>query len=249
MALMPNEFASSIVVNMLDVTRLRVLVAVARHGSVTAAARELNYAQSFLIYGSALVAAFAAALLAYFGVVAITGNKTAKAVGQTPDSPTRAIQVARSQKPSLPQPQDAPADPNAPTPLVPIATIQIPKIGLSDTVYEGVTLTVIDHGPGHWPGTAMPGQWGNVVIAGHRVTHSHPFRNIDQLGAGDEIILQTNTTRYVYKMTENMIVTPDHTQIVNQHPAYEVTLFACHPPGSAKYRYVVRGVLDHSEPV
>ena len=45
MALMPNKFASSIVVNMLDVTRLRVLVAVARHGSVTAAARELNYAQ------------------------------------------------------------------------------------------------------------------------------------------------------------------------------------------------------------
>ena len=45
MALMPNKFVSSIVVNMLDVTRLRVLVAVARHGSVTAAARELNYAQ------------------------------------------------------------------------------------------------------------------------------------------------------------------------------------------------------------
>ena len=46
-----------------------------------------------------------------------------------------------------------------------------------------------EQGPGHWPGTALPSQTGNVVVAGHRVTHSRPFRNIDQLGPGDQVHL------------------------------------------------------------
>jgi hypothetical protein len=72
-------------------------------------------------------------------------------------------------------------------PLVPLGEIRIPKIGLVHTVYEGVTLDVIDVGPGHWPGSAVPGQLGNAVFAGHRVTHTRPFRHLDQLVPGDEV--------------------------------------------------------------
>ena len=66
-----------------------------------------------------------------------------------------------------------------------IGRIEIPKIGVSQPMFEGVGLDVLANGPGHWPGTAMPGDTGNAVVAGHRVTHTHPFLDIDQLNPGD----------------------------------------------------------------
>jgi sortase A len=140
-------------------------------------------------------------------------------------------------------PEEPPANPRAATPIVKIGEIQIPKIGLVHPVYEGVTLTVIDHGPGHWPGSANPGQLGNVVFAGHRVTHSHPFRRINELVPGDEIIFKMPNGTFTYKMTKSQIVTPKDVHIVNPTKDATVTLVACHPPGSARQRYVVNGVF------
>ena len=95
-----------------------------------------------------------------------------------------------------PNPESPPADPRAAEPLTQLGTIEIPKIGVTKAMYEGITLTTLDHGPGHWPGTAMPGQVGNVVIAGHRVSHDKPFRNLDKLVAGDDVILTTDDGRF-----------------------------------------------------
>ena len=78
-----------------------------------------------------------------------------------------------------------------------------------------MTLTVVDHGPGHWPGSAVPGQLGNAVFAGHRVTHSHPFRNVDKLVPGDEIIFVMPNGTFTYRMTKQQIVNPTDTWIVN----------------------------------
>ena len=116
-------------------------------------------------------------------------------------------------------------------------------------VYEGVTLTVIDHGPGHWPGSAVPGQLGNSVFAGHRVTHSHPFRRIHEMAPGDDIIFKMQNGTFTYKMTGHQIVTPKDVHIVNPTTDATVTLFACHPPGSARQRYVVRGAFVSAAPV
>jgi LPXTG-site transpeptidase (sortase) family protein len=138
-------------------------------------------------------------------------------------------------KPSAP-----PANERAKVPIVKIGQIRIPKIGLVHPVYEGVTLTVIDHGPGHWPGSAVPGQLGNSVFAGHRVTHSHPFRNVDKLVPGDEIIFAMPNGTFTYKMTKQEIVKPTDTWIVNPTQTATLTLFACHPPGSAAKRIVIR---------
>ena len=128
--------------------------------------------------------------------------------------------------------------------LTQVGTIEIPKIGVSKAMYEGITLTTLDHGPGHWPGTAMPGQIGNVVIAGHRVSHDKPFRNIDKLAAGDEVILTTARRPLRYKVTGTEVVYPDALWIVDQTPDYTATLFACHPPGSTRQRIVVHLALD-----
>jgi len=139
------------------------------------------------------------------------------------------------------RPVPPPANPTAAAPIIKIGEIRIPKIGLVHPIFEGVTLTVIDHGPGHWPGSALPGQLGNVVFAGHRVTHTHPFRNLDQLVPGDEIDFVMPDGTYTYRMTQQQIVSPSDTWIVNPTPTATVTLFACHPPGFATHRIVVRG--------
>jgi sortase A len=150
-----------------------------------------------------------------------------------------------SQPAAAPAPRTRPAAPpaneRAKVPIVKIGEIRIPKIGLVHPIYEGVTLTVIDRGPGHWPGSAVPGQLGNAVFAGHRVTNSRPFRNVDKLVPGDEIIFVMPNGTFTYKMTKQEIVKPTDTWIVNPTPTATVTLFACHPPGSAAKRIVIRG--------
>ena len=84
----------------------------------------------------------------------------------------------------LPAPSELPADAYAPTPDEVVATISIPSLGVEADVHSGMTLTALNRGPSWWPGTALPGQLGNVVIGGHRTTYSRPFRDLDQLEPG-----------------------------------------------------------------
>jgi sortase A len=140
----------------------------------------------------------------------------------------------------LPIPLPVPEDPYAPEAEVFIGSIEIPRLGLREDLRSGVTLTTLDKGPGHWPGTAMPGEVGNVVVAAHRVTHTRPFRHIDDLVEGDEVLFTMNDgRRVVYRTVRSEIVDDQAMWIVNQTPATTATLFACHPPGSARQRYVV----------
>lgn len=137
--------------------------------------------------------------------------------------------------------------PKAPRPvanLVVVGRLLIPRLGLDTIVYEGDSLDVVDHGPGHLPYTPMPGRIGNVVLAGHRVTHSKPFRHLDTLQLGDTAtFMMPNGLQFTYSFTGHEIVTPDRVDITNQTLAYTATFFACHPPGSAKQRIVARWKL------
>ncbi|HYD10950.1 MAG TPA: class E sortase [Acidimicrobiales bacterium] len=147
------------------------------------------------------------------------------------------------------RPIDPPKNAYQAEPHVVLGQIDIPRIGLSVPLNQGISLTSIDRGPSHWPGTALPGtSTGNVVIAGHRVTKTKPFRNIDTLLVGDHIGFTVNGVKSVYEVYEHEVVTPTDTWIVNQTEEPIVTLFACHPPGSARYRYVVRARLVSSSP-
>jgi sortase A len=143
----------------------------------------------------------------------------------------------------LPQPERAPLDPYAPTPLVEVGVIEIPKIGVRHKVYEGITLTVLDVGPGHWPGSAMPCQRGNTVFPGHRVTHSRPFYNIDLLKPGDQMIFHLPERSCVYSVTGTQIVYPEDVWVTDPTPKPTATIIACHPKHSAAQRIVVKGEL------
>ena len=192
------------------------------------------------------------------GALWVQENDRAKAVEdnplpvEEPTTTTTTLPVTTTAPPTTvpvtaaPQPRTAarvPSNPRQPEPLVEIGSIEIPKIGLNHRVFHGISLTSIDHGPSHWPGTAMPGEVGNSVFAGHRVTHSKPFRNIDQLVPGDEVIFNVNGARTTYLVTGSEVVTPKALHIVNPTPTATATLFACHPPGSARFRYVVHLAL------
>ena len=145
---------------------------------------------------------------------------------------------------ALPVPEGTPPDPRAPTPEVVHGTLALPTLGVTQPFGEGVTLTAIDRGPSHWPGTAMPGQRGNVVVAGHRVTKTRPFHDLDLLQPGDPLVFtMQDGTVWHYEHTGTTIVGPDATHIVQQTTAHTATLFACHPKGSAAQRIVATFVL------
>ena len=155
----------------------------------------------------------------------------------TTSSTTTTLEPTTTTEP-LPVPAPPP-DPHADEPIVEVGTIEIPKIAVSKTMFEGVSLTVLDHGPGHWPGTAMPGHRGNVVIAGHRTSHDRPFRRLDELVPGDEVFLSTLEGRFRYLVVSSEVVDPTAIRIIEQRDGYTATLFACHPPGSTRERIVV----------
>ncbi|MEX2659728.1 MAG: class E sortase [Acidimicrobiales bacterium] len=129
----------------------------------------------------------------------------------------------------------------------PTGHIEIPSIRLAHDTYEGIDLPTIDHGPSHWPGTALPGNRGNTVFPGHRTTHSRPFWDIDRIRVGDEVIFSNASGRYTYRATKTFVVDDEDTYIVNQTENATFTIFACHPKGSARQRYVVQGELVASE--
>ena len=139
---------------------------------------------------------------------------------------------------TLPTPIPAPLDPESPEPVIEIGRIEIPRLALDRTMYEGIRLTTLDYGPGHWPGTAMPGNQGNVVVAGHRVSHNQDFRYLDQLVPGDQVFFTVGDQRFTYAVDQITIEDDSAVWIVDQTPAHTATLFACHPPGSVEQRIV-----------
>lgn len=168
---------------------------------------------------------------------------TTTARATTTTAPTTTTTLA-----PLPQPTPPPADAYAAVPIYQIGVIAIPKIHLLHPIFEGVWLTVVDHGPGHWPGSAMPGKAGNSVFAGHRVTHTHPFLDLDQMAVGDKVIFDMPDGVYTYSVTSITIVQPEDLGITTPTRRPTITLFACNPKHSAAQRIVVKGTLIASKP-
>ncbi len=135
-----------------------------------------------------------------------------------------------------------------------IARIYLPTLGRDQVhvVVEGVTHEDLKKGPGHYPGTAVPGAVGNMVVSGHRTTYGAPFNRLDELRPGDAVVIETRTFFFTYRVTGTTIVSPDalgETDPVPNHPGQVatqrlLTLTTCNPKYSARTRLVVRALLE-----
>lgn len=127
----------------------------------------------------------------------------------------------------------------------PIARIEIPKIGISRIVVAGVDTNDLKKGPGHYPDTPLPGQNGNVAIAGHRTTYGAPFNRVDELDVGDAIVLtDLYGQRFHYRVTEQKIISPSDFSVLDPTDEPTLTLTSCHPKFSAAKRIVIKAVID-----
>ncbi|MGA7270431.1 MAG: class E sortase [Acidimicrobiia bacterium] len=124
-----------------------------------------------------------------------------------------------------------------------LGRIVIPKIELDDVMFEGVTRDTLKKGPGHMPGTPVPGQPGNAVVSGHRTTYGRPFYDLDALSYGDRIEVETATGMHVYEVRNTLIVDPTDVSVTKPIAGAWLTLTTCNPRFSAAERLVVQAVL------
>jgi sortase (surface protein transpeptidase) len=151
------------------------------------------------------------------------------------------------------------------------AVLYIPRLGLDyqRVVLDGTSEDQLRQGPGHYEGTALPGEPGNMGLAGHRVGKGSPFLDLDQLRPGDPIVVETVDSWFVYRVLGDVatgdldgdpsgipgqeIVRPTDVEVLNPTPngpenaaptdTY-LTLTTCHPRYSARQRLVVHARLD-----
>jgi sortase (surface protein transpeptidase) len=180
--------------------------------------------------------------------------------------------------PTAPAPAAAapPEQPFTPAPISvgvgdPFAVLHIPRLATdySRVVVEGAAQDQLAQGPGHYLGTAMPGEQGNLAIAGHRVGRGSPFLDLDRMRPGDPIVVETADAWFVYRVLGDAstgrfdgdpsgipgqeIVRPEAVSVISPTPggpadgpasgAY-LTLTTCHPKYSAQQRLIIHARLD-----
>jgi len=128
----------------------------------------------------------------------------------------------------------------------PVGVIDIPKIGLDQVIVEGVQAPQLRTGPGHYPGTPLPGQAGNAAVAGHRTTYAHPFYNLNELTPGDRIVITTPQGIFVYAARRTLVVAPTDVGVLDPTVTAQLTLTTCNPRFSAATRLVVHAALVRS---
>ena len=143
----------------------------------------------------------------------------------------------------------------------PLTRIVIPAIGVNAVVVEGTSPAALRAGAGHYPNTPLPGEKGNVAIAGHRTTYGKPFNRIDELPVGTKIRLETPLATYHYRVMPQpegvsgacpngacWVTHPNDWGVVAPTPNAILTMTSCHPKGSAAQRIVLRAQLVATGP-
>ncbi len=148
------------------------------------------------------------------------------------------------------------ADDAPPLPGHALARLYIPRFGKKLIVVQGVTQDDIRNAPGHYPGSAMPGQIGNFAVAGHREDAIFP-RNFNLLRTNDPIIVQTRTTWFIYRIYQQQIVVPTQVDVVNPVPGQPlgttptralITMTTCNPWWDNYQRLIYHGKLVRQQP-
>jgi len=129
-----------------------------------------------------------------------------------------------------------------------LTTLRIPKLDVEVLVVEGTTPAALRAGAGHYIDSPLPGEVGNVAIAGHRTTYGRPLNRTDELVEGDVVELETPFAVYTYTAVPAFgghanpwVVPPTDFSVVSPDGAKSIlTLTTCHPKGSARQRLIMR---------
>ena len=121
----------------------------------------------------------------------------------------------------------------------PVGKLEVPRIGISVIVLQGMERGTLIAGAGHVPGTPLPGAEGNVVIAAHRDTF---FRKLEGILPGDRVQVATLRRTYEYVVSSSEVVDPEDIQVMESRARRELTLITCYPfyfVGPAPKRFIV----------
>lgn len=122
-----------------------------------------------------------------------------------------------------------------------IGEIQIPRLGVKAVIVQGDGPEFLDRAVGHIPQTALPGEWGNVALAGHRDRLFRPLRQVHQ---GDTIVLETAGGSFTYEVESTFIVPSTEVGVLQPSSTNQLTLITCFPfdyIGHAPERFIVKG--------
>jgi sortase A len=118
--------------------------------------------------------------------------------------------------------------------------MQVPAIGYSAQVVEGVTQANLENGPGHYPTTAWPGERGTVGIAAHNVY----WLAFAQLRPGDQVIVRTRHVVVTYVITSTEVTNPTDVSVLASTPSHRLALTTCYPLWAGAFatqRYILFG--------
>jgi sortase A len=130
-----------------------------------------------------------------------------------------------------------------------VGRIMIPRIGADYEVVQGTDEGSLQKGPGHYPSTALPGLRQTVAIAGHRTTYLAPFRHIDSLKPGDQIVLRMPYGKFTYVVQYRKIVLPTAIWVTRNVGYDRLVLSACNPLYSAAQRIIIFARLQEVVPL
>lgn len=135
----------------------------------------------------------------------------------------------------------------APIPGTPIARIQIPAIGVDKVVVEGTGVSELQKGPGHYPGTVMPGEGGTFGVAGYRATYGAPFLRLDKLEAKTPIYVTTSEGVFAYQVAARKTVEPKENSLLVSDGTERLVITTTAPSiDDSKRLVVVAEFKDHS---
>jgi sortase A len=164
-----------------------------------------------------------------------------------PIAPSGQLKVTQTLVTSLPGDAGTPKAAPAPSAGAVIGRLEAPSIKMSAAVLEGSDDATLRRGAGHIEDTPLPGQAGNVGIAGHRDTVFRPLRNIQ---VGDALQLTTADSLYRYRISKTLIVGPDDVYVLDPTKEPTLTLVTCFPfeyVGHAPKRFIVQAQLVGQE--
>ncbi|MGI8718431.1 MAG: class E sortase [Lapillicoccus sp.] len=214
----------------------------------------------------ALEKQFAAPVAAGTSSPASPSSPSSPASPSSPSSPASPAEGSPTSPVVGPSSPTGPTGPGAAPPAAPpladgavFGIVRIPRLGgptWAKPVYQGVGLDVLAKGLGHYSETQMPGEVGNVAIAGHRAGHGNPLIDIDAIRVGDVMVIETQEAYFVYRAQRYQIVAPTAVDVLAPEPQQPgvqpsrpwLTLTSCNPRYGSTERYIVFAAFERRIP-